>query len=213
MSPTCRLCETNTAHRYLCPRCAYALAERLERLPELDNELIHCLIPRRSGWGDIIATRSAAGPQSPLDETVLDELNSGQMTAVVRSWRVDVQRVRWPQHAAPPPGGLAADCRWLVMEMDWILKNYSPAGDLAREVRELEAHARSLVGDPVPRLQHLGTCVTAHADGRVCGAVIKRLPGETRVRCRECGYTYATALDWMRLQHFQPDESTELTVP
>lgn len=209
MSSICGLCERDLPTGHLCPGCAHALAERLEQLPELDSELIHCLIPRRSGWGDIIATKSAAGPQSPLDETVLDELNSGHMAAVVHSWRVDVQRVRWPQHAAPPPGGLAADCRWLAMELDWIITQYPAAGDLAREVRELEAQARALVGDPIPRVQHLGTCVAVTTGGQVCGAVIKRVPGETRLRCRWCGYTYATASDWMQLQHFQPGHSSE----
>lgn len=208
MRPICGLCERDLAQGHLCHSCACALAERLERLPDLDSELIHCLIPRRS-WGDIVATKSAAGPRSPIDETVLDELTSGHMTAVIHSWRVDVQRERWPQHAAPPPAGLAADCRWLVMELDWIIEHYAAAGDLAREVRELEARARSLVGDPIPRLQTLGTCVAEHADGKVCGATIKRLPSETSVRCRTCGYTYTTALDWMRLQHLQPDESSE----
>jgi hypothetical protein len=207
MSATCGLCEQQLEHGYLCPGCSRALAERLDQLPVLHDELVQCLVPRRAGWGEIVATKSAAGPRSPLDEDVLDEINSGNMSAVVHSWRVDVQRVRWPQHAAPPLGTLAADCRWLGMELDWITREYPAAGDLAREVRDLEGSARTIVGDPAPRRQRLGTCVAVDASGVICGAVIKRLPGETTLKCRWCGYAYATALDWMRLQHFQPDEA------
>ncbi|GGV13774.1 hypothetical protein [Streptomyces spectabilis] len=202
----CGLCERPSEHSYLCPGCARGLAESLDQLPVLHDELVECLVPRRYGFGDIVATRGAAGPRSPLDEDVLDEMNSGHMAAVVHLWRVDVQRVRWPSHGEPPPAGLAADCRWLAMELNWIAAEYVAAGDLAREVSDLERDARSIVGDPAPRPQRLGTCVAVDTGGVVCGAVIKRMPGQTRLRCRWCGYTYETAQDWMRLQHFQPEE-------
>lgn len=203
----CELCGEAADGRYLCGRHTVALAKRLEDLPVLHDELVQCLVPRRYGWGEIVSTKGAAGPRSPLDENVLDEMNSGHMAAVIHSWRVDVQRVRWPQHAAPPPAGLSADCRWLGMELEWIAARYPAAGDLAREVRELELSARSIVGDPAPRPQRLGLCVAVDGEGVVCGAVIKRLPGQTRVRCDWCGYSYETAQDWMRLQHFQPKEA------
>lgn len=204
----CGLCERQIDDGYLCPGDRVALAERLDQLPVLHDELVQCLVPRRSGWGEIVSTRGAAGPRSPLDEGVLDEMNSGHMAAVVHSWRVDVQRVRWPQHAEPPPSGLAADCRWLAMELDWVAGEYPAAGDLAREVRELENSARSIVGDPAPRPQRLGTCVAVDVEGVVCGAVIKRMPGQTRLRCGWCGYTYETAKDWAQLQHLQPKEES-----
>lgn len=207
MTASCGLCERDLEHGYLCAGDTRALAERLGQLPLLHDELVQCLVPRRSGFGEIISTRGAAGPRSPLDEDVLDEMVGGNMQAVVHSWRVDVQRERWPQHSPPPPAGLAADCRWLAMELDWIVDHYVAAGDLAREVRECESAARSIVGDPVPRSQRLGTCVAVDDEGVVCGAVIKRMPDETRLTCRWCGYVYAGALDWMRLQHFQPDET------
>lgn len=202
----CELCGDATDSRYLCDRHTTALARRLADLPVLHDELVQCLVPRQYGWGEIVSTKGAAGPRSPLDENVLDEMNSGHMAAVIHSWRVDVQRVRWPQHAAPPPAGLSADCRWLGMELEWIAARYPAAGDLAREVRELELSARSIVGDPAPRPQRLGLCVAVDGEGVVCGAVIKRLPGQTRVRCDWCGYSYETVQDWMRLQHFQPKE-------
>lgn len=203
----CELCGEDSGGRYLCERHTVGVAKSLADLPTLYAEVAECLVPRRSGWGEIVATRGAAGPRSPIDEDVLDTVNWGRAAEVIRLWRCDVQRVRWPQHAAPPPAGLAADCRWLAMELDWIAAHYPGAGDLAREVRELEAQARTIVGDPAPRPQRLGTCVAVDVEGVVCGAIVSRLPGQTRVTCRWCGYSYETAQDWLRLQHFQPAES------
>jgi hypothetical protein len=202
----CELCGDEAGGRYLCERDTVKLAKRLADLPTLCAEVGDCLVPRRGGWSEIVATKSAAGPQSPIDEDVLDTVNTARAAEVLHLWRVDVQRVRWPHHAAPPPAGLPADCRWLAMELDWVVANYPAAGDLAREVRELEGQARTIVGDPAPRPQRLGTCVAIDVEGVVCGAVIKRMPGQTRIRCDWCGYTYETAQDWLRLQHFQPAE-------
>ena len=125
---------------------------------------------------------------------------------VLQLWRVDVQRERWPQHTPPPPASLDANCRWLAMELEWIVDHYPAAGELAREVGELEAQARTIVGDPAPRPQRLGTCVAITAEGVVCGAVISRLPGQTRLTCRWCSYTYESEQDLLLLLHFQPRE-------
>lgn len=204
---SCELCGEETGGRYLCERHTVRLAKQLDDLPTLYAEVGECLVPRRSGWGEIVATKAAAGPRSPLDEDVLDTVNITRAAEVMHLWRVDVQRERWPRHGAPAPAGLAADCRWLGMELEWIVAHYPAAGDLAREVGELERQARSIVGDPAPRPQRLGTCVAVDGAGVVCGAVIKRLPGQTRVRCGWCGYTYETAQDWLRLQYFQPKDA------
>lgn len=202
----CELCQKETGGRYLCERHAVALAKRLADLPTLYDEVAECLVPRGHGWGEIVSTRGAAGPRSPLDEDVLDNVNAARAAEVVHLWRVDVQRVRWPRHGAPPSGQLAADCRWLGMELEWIVDHYPGTGDLAREVGELEKAARTIVGDPLPRPQRLGTCVAVDGEGVVCGAVITRLPGQTRVQCRWCSYVYDSERDWLLLQHFQPQE-------
>ncbi|WP_069885257.1 hypothetical protein [Streptomyces luteocolor] len=206
---TCELCG-NAASGYLCHRHGEQLAARLQELPALYTEVGECLVPRRSGWGEIVATKSAAGPRSPLDEDLLDTVTWNRAAEVTHLWRVDVQRVRWPHHGAPPPADLTADCRWLVMELDWIIANYPAAGDLAREVGELESAARSVVGDPAPRRQRLGTCV-AMAESGVCGAVISRLPGETRLVCRWCGCVYEGARSLLVLSHFQPENHDRTT--
>jgi hypothetical protein len=200
---TCELCG-NAASGYLCTRHREQLAAGLRELPTLYTEVGECLVPRRSSWGEIIATKSAAGPQSPIDEDVLDTVNWGRAAEVMRLWRTDVRRARWPHRGAPPPGSLTEDCAWLARELEWIAATYPAAGDLAREVRELECQARTIVGDPLPRPQRLGVCVAVTDDqGTVCGAVLTRLPGEL-VRCRWCGTAYRTEKDILLLHHFQP---------
>ncbi|MDX3689923.1 hypothetical protein PV726_06145 [Streptomyces europaeiscabiei] len=210
MTASCGLCEEPIQAGYLCTKDAVALARRLQEMPALFEELTECLVPRRSGPAEFVSAASA-GPRSPLDEDVLDLVDGGHVAEVLELWRADVQRVRWPSHGAPPvePGmarRVAVAARWLEMELDWIAVEYPAAGDLAREVRGLETGMRSVVGDPVPRPQRLGLCVAVDDEGVVCGAVIKRLPGQTRVQCRWCGYAYSTLLDWHQLQQFQPKE-------
>lgn len=204
----CELCGEATDGRRLCERHTVKLAKKLADLPTLYSEVAECLVPRRSGWGEIVATRGAAGPRSPIDEDVLDTVNWARAAEVIRLWRVDVQRVRWPQHSPPPPpADLAADCRWLGMELDWIAVHYPAVGDLASEVGELSRSARSIVGDPAPRPQRLGLCIAVVSDqGAVCGAVLSRLPGGP-VRCRWCGTSYRTEQDLLLLKHYQPRES------
>lgn len=205
---TCGLCGTATTASHLCKRDTVRLAERLADLPTLYDELVQCLVPRRYGWGEIVSTKGAAGPRSPLDEDVLDEMTSGRMAAVVHGRRVDVQRVRWPHHAAPPPAGLAADCRWLAMELDWIAEHYPAAGELAGEIRTLEAQARAVVGDPVPRRKVVGQCVAVVDDqGAVCGEEITHRAGESRLVCRVCRCVYEGQNDLLLLLHYQPDQT------
>jgi hypothetical protein len=195
-----------TDGRYLGERETKRLTERLADLPTLYGEVDQCLVPRRSGWGDIIATKGAAGPRSPLNESVLDEVNTVRAAEVLQSWRVDVQRVRWPHHSPPPAYDLAANCRWLAMEVEWIAANYPAAADLAREVATLEAQARDLVGDPIPRRKTVGQCIAVTDDqGTVCGADITHRAGESRLKCHACQTVYAGQTDLLLLLHYQPD--------
>lgn len=212
MTAFCGLCEREIAAGYLCTKDAVQLAVRLDQMPALFEELTECLVPRRSGPAEYV-TAAVAGPRSPLDEDVLDLVDGGQVAEVLELWRADVQRVRWPSHGAPPTEGVmarrvAVAARWLAMELDWIAVEYPAAGDLAREVRTLEVGMRSVVGDPAPRRQRLGLCVAVDAEGVACGAVISRLPGETRLTCRLCGFVYASPLAWGQLRYFQEREVT-----
>lgn len=202
---TCELCGTSTSS-YLCTRHADELVEALRELPDLYAEVGEHLVPSRAAWGEIVSTRSAAGPRSPVNEDVIDTVNWGRAAEVIRLWRTDVRRVRWPHRGAGPLGTLGEDCAWLVHQVDWIVTAYPAAGDLAREVWTLDTQARSVVGDPRPRRQRLGLCVAVTDDeGTVCGAVLSRLPGET-VRCRWCGMEYRSEQDIILLAHHQPRE-------
>nr|WP_237532248.1 hypothetical protein [Streptomyces sp. SID8352] len=191
----------------MCTRHGDELVKNLLDLPGLYDEVGECLVPRRSTFGDIIPTRGSAGPRSPVNEDVIDTVNWGRACEVMRLWRGDVRRVRWPHRGAPPSGGLVEDCRWLARQRDWIVAAYPAAGDLAREVLELRRAAESVVGALEPRPQRLGNCVAVTGEGVVCGAVISRLPGETRLACPWCGYVYETAQDWALLVHFSPREA------
>lgn len=202
----CGLCRAPGA--YLCEWDARSLGRRLADLPVLYAEVAECLVPRRAGWGEIVSTRGAAGPQSPVDEDVLDTVNTARAAEVVRSWRVDVQRVRWPQHGPPAAASLEADCRWLAMELEWIAAEYPAAGDLAGEVRDLEARARVIVGDPPPRPKEIGKCIAVLADGAsTCGATLTHTAGQAAITCRECRTVYRTEQDLLLLLHYQPESA------
>jgi hypothetical protein len=200
----CELCGCTTTDRYLCDWDARSLAKLLTELPALHAEVAECLVPRNSGWGEVVATRGAAGPRSPIDEGVLDEMSSGNTALVMHSWRVDVQRVRWPQHTEPPLDTLAATCRWLATELGWIVENYPAVGEMAREVRTLTNQARGTVGDPAPRPKVIGTCVAVTDDaGTVCGADLTHTAGQTSIRCRQCRVAYRSEQDLLLLLHYQ----------
>ncbi|MEV7394919.1 hypothetical protein [Streptomyces sp. NPDC091215] len=200
----CALCGNET-RGHLCTRHRDQLAKGLAELPTLYAEVGECLVPRRSSWGDIIPTRGSAGPRSPINEDVLDTINWGRAAEVLRMWREDVRRVRWPHRGAAPPGSLGEDCRWLNGQLDWITDAYPAAGDLAREVWTLEQQARNIVGDTLPRRKPIGTCISLVDDtGTVCGATITHLAGESRLVCGVCHTVYEGQQDLLLLLHYQP---------
>ncbi|MCX4576550.1 hypothetical protein OHB41_25925 [Streptomyces sp. NBC_01571] len=202
----CELCGETAGGRYLCERHTVQLALRLTTLPVLDGELALHLVPARTGFGEPVTGRGA-GPRSPINESVLDLMEANRAAKVVHARRVDVQRARWPEHSAPPPSGLAADCRWLGMELEWIVSSYPAAGEMARELHELERELRSLGADTGPAREGLCVAVTDDA-GTVCGAVLSR--GSDRVvRCRWCGTEYRTEQDLLLLMHYQPKEASD----
>lgn len=200
-------CETcGRPGQHLCERHTTKLAKILADLPTLYDEVGQCLVPRGHGFGEIVTTRGAAGPRSPINEDVLDTVNMARAAEVLQLWRVDVQRERWPQHTPPPPASLDANCRWLSMELDWIAAHYPAAGELAGEIRALEAQARAVVGDPVPRRRVVGQCVAVVDDrGTVCGEEITHRAGESRLVCRVCRCVYEGEQDLLLLLHYQPE--------
>jgi hypothetical protein len=208
----CTLCGQECGPLYLCDWDSRSLAGRLASLPGLVAELAEHLVPRRAGLAERVAA-GPAGPRSPLNETVIDLVHGGHIALVLESWRTDVQRVRWPDHGAPPAQGgmdqrVMAACRWLAMELDWITGHYEQAGELAREVRALESSILGIVGDPPPRPKPVGQCIAVTDDtGTVCGATITHLAGQSRLTCRRCSTVYRTEQDLLLLLHYQPKET------
>ncbi|MEU8713595.1 hypothetical protein [Streptomyces sp. NPDC048663] len=201
MSGECGQCGEATASGYLCHRHTVTLARRLALLPGLDSDLTAYLVPAAPRFGERVGGGGATS-RPPINLDVLDLLQANRAAQVMRSWRVDVQRERWPERSAPPPASLAADCRWIGMELEWIVADYPAAGDLAREVKELEAELRSL-GAELPA-DHVRVCIAVTDDqGTVCGAVLTWRPGQV-LRCRTCRTEYRSAQDLALLQHYQP---------
>ncbi|MFM9672738.1 hypothetical protein [Streptomyces galilaeus] len=205
---TCGLCERDLEAGHLCPGDTLALGERLDRMPKLYAALAGFLAPAARGTTDRV-TSSHANPGLPVDEAVLD-LRYGGIALVLEGWRSDVQRVRgWgePAITGDVEERVRRAARWLGMEMPWIAGAYPAAGDLAREVRELEGAALSIVGALPDRGRRIGQCVSVDSSGVICGAVIRLLPGQTKLVCDWCRCVYATEQDWLLLLHHQPAES------
>ncbi|MFD6024533.1 hypothetical protein [Streptomyces griseoluteus] len=200
---TCTACtDRDAGDYYLCERCFGLLEQRLLNMPDLYAEL--SIIPRVTGLAEVV-TAAPAEARAPIDLNALDMPGNAAWTLEIR--RRDIQRVRWPDRSGPAPASLMAHCRWLRMELEWIAASYPAVAELAAEVRKLESQALSILGTPPRRAQQLGSCIAVTDDaGTVCGAALRRYPGEV-VRCRKCRTEYRTEADLLLLQHFQPQES------
>jgi len=208
MTATCGICERDLEAGYLCPGDALALAERLERMPKLYEALAGFLTPAAAGATEVVS-HSHAGSRMPVAEAALD-LRYGGIALVLESWRADVQRARgWGEPAVEGTveGRVLRAARWLGMNLEWIAAAYPAAGDLAREVREVEGAALSIVGAFPDRGRRIGQCVAVDASGVVCGAVIRHQRGQTRLVCDWCGCVYEER-DFLTLARLQPTETT-----
>ena len=204
---TCGLCGRDLEDGYLCAGDTLALAERLERMPKLYAALAGFLSPAARASAEFVS-RSHTAPALPVDEAVLD-LRYGGIALVLEGWRSDVQRVRgWGEPAAEGSveGRVRRAARWLGMELSWIAASYPAAGDLAREVREVEGAALSIVGAAPDRGKRIGNCVAVDASGVVCGAVLRHHNGETRLVCPWCTCVYGPE-DFLMLKTLQPEEA------
>lgn len=205
MTASCGMCDRDLVDGYLCPGDTLALAERLDRMPKLYAALAGFLTPAARASAEFVS-RSHAGASLPVDEAVLD-LRYGGIALVLEGWRSDVQRVRgWGQPAivGDVEERVRRAARWLGMELAWISASYPAAGDLAREIREVEGAALSIVGATEGRGKRIGNCVAVDASGVVCGAVLRHRHGETRLVCPWCTCTYE-ARDFLMLKALQPE--------
>lgn len=207
MTASCGLCERDLEHGYLCPGCTLGTAQRLERMPKIYAALAGFLNPASRATTEFVSS-SHANATLPVDEAVLD-LRYGGIALILEGWRSDVQRVRgWgePAITGDVEERVRRAARWLGMELSWIADTYPAAGDLAREVRELEGAALSIVGATPDRGKRIGNCVAVDASGVVCGAVLRHHSGETRLVCPWCTCVYEAG-DFLMLKTLQPQES------
>ncbi|MFE5079940.1 hypothetical protein [Streptomyces mirabilis] len=206
MSASCGLCDRDIEDGYLCPGDTLGLAERLERMPKVYAALAGFLAPASAAPGERVS--GSGGSRLPVNEAVLD-LRYGGIALVLESWLSDVQDARgWGQPAVQ--GGVEERvrraARSLGANLEWVASCYPAAGDLAREVREMEGAALSIVGAAPDRGRRIGQCVAVDLSGVVCGSTIRHLPGETVLVCAWCGYTYEER-EFLTLARLQPEES------
>lgn len=210
MTASCGLCDRDIEAGYLCPADTRALAERLERLPVAYRALGAFLAPAGHGGGERVSSGHAASTM-PVNEAVLD-LRYGGIALVVEGWLSAVQEARgWGE---PATGGSIEDrvkraARSLHANLEWIAAAYPAAGDLAREIRELEGAALSIVGAVPDRGRRIGQCVAVDASGEVCGATIRHQPGEVTLVCPWCRTSYGPE-SWLTLKAYQPNGTADV---
>ena len=207
MTASCGLCDRDLEHGYLCSGDALALAERLERMPKLYDALAGFLSPAARGASEAV-TRNHGVATLPVDEAVLD-LRYGGIALVLESWLSAVQEARgWgaPASEGSPEGRVRRAARSLLANLEWVAAAFPAAGDLAAEVREMEGAALSIVGALPERGRRIGYCVSSDASGVLCGAVIRHMPGQTKLVCDWCQCVYESEQDWLLLLHSQPKE-------
>ena len=192
----CGMCETPIEHGYLCPSDTRALADRLHRMPRLYTALAGFLAPAVRP-GDSGGRTGRAHAPLPVSETVLDLRGPGGLVGVLEDWWQALQRDRGFQ---PPRayGGIEGRIRRAALALarnaPSIAMEWPAAGDLAREIHDVERSVASIVGAvDRPRGRRLGPCPAQHTDGTLCGATLRLQPGEQVVTCPWCTTTYPPA--------------------
>lgn len=197
----CGMCETPIEHGHLCTGCTRALADRLHRMPRLYDALAGFLTPAVRPGGEGRAGRAHA--PLPVSETVLDLRGPGGLVGVLEDWWRALQRDRGMQ---PPraygtiEGRIRRAALALARNTPSLAAEWPAAGDLAREIRDVERSVASIVGAiNRPRGQRLGPCPARFDDGTLCGAILRLQPGETVVTCPWCRSAYPPAM-WAGLK-------------
>jgi hypothetical protein len=211
----CGLCEQQLEHdSYLCPGCARATTERLNRMPKLWTALAAFLAPGSTTSPQHGRTRPAEAPL-PVREHVLNLRAAGGIVGVLEDWRAAMQRDRgWGPPATPAAlsARVTTAARGLAMNMDWIAAQWPEAGLFAQEIRDLERDILTIVDPEDPEeLRHrhgtrIGYCVAALPDAAVCGAVLRVYPGDALLTCRWCGTEYGPE-QYLLLKALQPSEA------
>lgn len=189
----CGLCDVRllgrSATAYLCADCTLDTALRLERLPEMFEEVADLTFPARRIEGTRRGSRPAVSPTPDLEPLAV-RWNFGALS----SWhRLLAEDSGWPVQETGL--GIAGDdarvlgaCIALRASMRWIAVCWPVAGDFARVVKDLFDGTRSVTGvADLPA--RMGRC-PKKVDGVLCGAELLLPDGQQILRCAWCGSTY-----------------------
>lgn len=191
---TCLACDRelfgDAAGHQLCPGCARATGERLDRLPALYRALAAFLAPtgRRPETG---SSRPAEAPL-PVHEHVLDLRGPGGIVGVLEDWRAALHAdLEWspPAVRGTIEARVTRAVRGLRDNLPWIAETWPEAGTFATELRNLHAAVLSIVNPPEHTLR-VGTCPAVFVDGAHCGAVLRTTPGADTITCNWCDATW-----------------------
>lgn len=196
----CELCNEPTAG-YLCRACELDTADRLERLPEMFDDLATLGIRGRA----LEATRRGSRPAfSPTPDLKPMAIRWG--FNILPSWHsVLAEDSGWPmQHTGFALGGeddrILGACIALRASAAWIAAAWPAAGAFAEEVRDLFDDVRQVLRLPdLPR--RMGPCPAKH-DGVLCGAPLQLPRGQQVIRCAWCEATYPPGV-WAALRSAQ----------
>lgn len=208
MTAACGLCEDPVETGYLCTRDAVATVRRLDRMGTLWDALEGFLTPCAPAGGERPSAARAAS-RAPVNEIVLD-LRTVEVVKTLESWRE--YAAEWRGWSRPAVGGdirhrIVAAARNLSMNMDWLVAEFPPVGDMAAEVKGLERSVLSVVGALPDRGRRIGRCVSVDTSGAACGATLWHRSGERSIVCPWCRCSYATEQDLLLLRHYQPKDA------
>lgn len=208
MTASCGLCETELADGYLCPGDTLAASERLARMPKLWQALAAFMAPGGRGPSEHVSV-SRSEPPMPVSEPAFDMRVAG-IVKTLESWRSFMQADRgWGEPVIE--GGVErrviAAARALSLNLEWMAANWPPAGDMARELRDLESSVVSIIDprDSAERGTRLGKCPAIDPGGVICGAVLRYYPGDEAVTCKWCLCAYLPAT-WRELKAWMDED-------
>ncbi|MFI6105816.1 hypothetical protein [Streptomyces sp. NPDC051310] len=213
----CGLCEGDAEDGQLCRGCTTATLTRLDSLPGLYVALAAFLHPGGRASAQYGRSQAVDAPL-PVSEPVLNLRGPGGIVGVVEDWHAAVHADRSmtePKRAGSAEQRLRTAVDALTAGMPWIAMSWPEAGTFAREIRNLVKDILSIIDprDPGERGVRLGACPAVDESGNICGAVLRRYPGEKAVACRWCGCSFPPAT-WPALkQLIDHDERIETRDP
>lgn len=190
----------------VCPRCSDRLRTTLDHIESTYYTVTATaeLIPSNHGPGT--GVRTPPGPRSPTNDTILVHTDPRSTLddqpaalATIESW---ARMLRETRGYLVPAGRITMnrELRTLRHDWDWLMAQGTVA-DFAQEMHAV-LHALRTVDTQQAKATRVGKCqivVAAFAlpDGSTvdleCGAWLRLKPGDTEIRCRNCGHTWPKA--------------------